>query len=116
MDFVPKMQGYIPLSQGKFTKEGYVLVYDKEEVIIYEATTTEIENNFKSILKGNLRKNIGVWHIQLKYLLENETTNTLVVNRHDFLHAILNTYQLPSTEKVSVTCMSQKVYGKVDMD
>ena len=100
VDLEQKTRGNILLSTSKFAKEGYVLVYDKEEVIIYEATTTEIENNFKSILKGNLRKNIGVWHIQLKYLLENETTNTLVVNRHDFLHAILNMYQLPSTEKV----------------
>ena len=47
VDLVPKMRGNILLSTGKFSKEGYVSVHDKEEVNIYNATTTDIYINRK---------------------------------------------------------------------
>ena len=41
-----------------------------------------------------------MWHIPLKEKEENETTNILVVDQSDILHAILNVYELPSTYTV----------------
>ena len=47
------MRGSILLITGEFAKEGYVLVYDNEEVNIYDTFTTDIEINAKAILKGH---------------------------------------------------------------
>ena len=74
-------------------------VYDKEEVKIYDATTTDIDINGKAILTVYISENTGMCQIPLKENVENETTRTLVVNRPNILHAILNVYELPSTEK-----------------
>ena len=35
-----------------------------------------------------------MWHIPLKYKVEKETAENLVVNRPGILHAILNLYEL----------------------
>ena len=77
-----------------------MLVYYKEEVNIYYATTKEIDINFRAILTGYLSEKTGIWHILLKEKVENETTNTLVVNRPNIIHVILNVYGMPSIEKV----------------
>ena len=86
MDLVLKMSVNILLSTRKFSKEGHVLVYDKEEVNIYNATNTDMDMNFKEILTGHFSKNTGMCHIPLKEKVENETTNTLVVNWPDTIH------------------------------
>ena len=91
------MWGNILLNTSKFAKEGYVLVYDKEEVNIYDETTTEIEINSKEILTGYFSENIGMWRIPLKDKMENKTTNALVLNRPNILHAILNVHEIPSS-------------------
>ena len=39
------MRGDILLSTGNFANEGYVLVYDKKEVNVYDDTTTDMGIN-----------------------------------------------------------------------
>ena len=72
-----------------------MLLYDSKEVNIYGATTIDIDINGKAMLTGYFSKKTGMWHILCKKNVENETTDILVVNRTEILHAVLYMYELP---------------------
>ena len=65
-ELVPKMQGDILLSTGKLAKKGYVSVYDRYEVNIYDAIPTDIEINGKVIPTRYFSKKTRMWKTPLK--------------------------------------------------
>jgi hypothetical protein len=123
VNIVPTI-GQTLLSGSKFANAGYTVVYDRAEVIFYNANTIHITE--KAVLTGYCCTHTGLWHIPLQLIISNENEDTLVLDStcghhstntrykippttriHDHLHislehenhTILNVYELPSIEQ-----------------
>jgi hypothetical protein len=78
IDMVPAIKHNSLLSTSKFAEADYITVYDKDEVNIYDATTTKIVISEEAVLKGWRDPTDGLWRIPLVTNLENLNTDTLL--------------------------------------
>ncbi len=88
---------------AKFSKAGYITVFDNEEVIIYDAHDTMSKVSRAAILQGWFDKTANLWQITLIPVILNSNTDTVLVNkppteflpdRPPAIEAIHNVYEL----------------------
>ena len=100
---VPSVKTHSLLSTAKFAEAGYITVFDKEEVNIYDAQNTTLTVSKGAILRGWFDKRANLWRIPLIPVVLNNNTDTVLVNKPptDFLpertpviEAIHNVYEL----------------------
>jgi len=100
---VPDLKGASLISTGKLADAGYISIFDKEEVCIYDSTNTEIIVTRGAILKGYRDKKSTLWHIPLKKDGDDNNTETVIVDKPptEFLpsrppptEAIFNVYEI----------------------
>ena len=100
---VPSVKTHSLLSTAKFAEAGYITVFDKEEVNIYDAQNTTLTVSKGAILRGWFDKRANLWRIPLIPVVLNNNTDTALVNKPptDFLpertpviEAIHNVYEL----------------------
>jgi hypothetical protein len=92
------------ISNSKLADAGYTMVFDKEEVTVYDGATTKIVPTMQAVLTGWRDKITGLWRFPLKDKVENQTTDTSLMSQ-SVSTAITeeiasNVYDLPSTEHV----------------
>ena len=107
VDVVPAMTRDTLISTGKFADAGYVSVFDKDGVRIYDGTSARIDVSKEAILKGWRCPETGLFWIPLKPVVTNFNTDTMLMDkersrlivesRPQLEHAINNVYELPST-------------------
>ena len=73
---VPGLSDTSLISAGKLADEGYVSIFDKDEVNIYDANTTKIMVSRSAILKGWRSEHAGLWRIPLKKNVDEKTRRT----------------------------------------
>ena len=66
---VPDLKGASLISTGKLADTGYISIFNKEEVCIYDSTNTKIIVTRGAILKGYRDKKSTLWHIPLKKMV-----------------------------------------------
>ena len=100
---MPSIETYSLLSTAKFAEAGYITVFDKEEVNIYNAQNTTLKVSKGAILRGWFEKTANLWQIPLIPVVLNNNTDTVLVNKQptEFLpgrtpviEAISNVYDL----------------------
>ena len=100
---VPSIETHSLLSTAKFVKAGYITVFDKEVVTIYDMQDTTFKVSKGAILQGWFDKPANLWRIPLIPIVLNNNTNTVLVNKQptEFLpghtpviEAITNVYKL----------------------
>jgi hypothetical protein len=100
---VPSIETHSLLSTAKFAKAGYIMVFDKEEINIYNAQDTTFKVSKGAILQGWFDKTANLWQIPLIPVVLNNNTDTVLVNKQptEFLpgrtpviEAINNVYEL----------------------
>ena len=100
---VPDLKGASLISTGKLADAGYISIFDKEEVCIYDSTNTEIIVTRGAILKGYRDKKSTLWHIPLRKDGDDNNTKTVIVDKPptEFLpsrppptEAIFNVYEI----------------------
>ena len=60
--------------------EGYVKVFDENECNIYDRKKAKMVLSEKSVFKGYLCKNVGLWRNPLKDTILNKNMDTIVLN------------------------------------
>ena len=70
---VPGLSDTSLISMGKLADAGYVSIFDKDEVNIYDANNTEIKVPQSAILKGWRSEHTGLWRILLKKNVDEKT-------------------------------------------
>ena len=100
---VPDLKGASLISTGKLADAGYISIFDKEEVCIYDSTNTEIIVTRGAILKGYRDKKSTLLHIPLKKDGDDNNTETVIIDKPptEFLpsqptptEAIFNVYKI----------------------
>ncbi len=69
------------LSTSKFATANYITIFEKEEVNIYDANDTIITVSQGAILRGWMDTKSNLWHIPLVEIVQNNNTDTIIVNR-----------------------------------
>jgi hypothetical protein len=100
---VPSIQSNSILSTAKFSKAGYITVFDNKEVNIYDAHNRTSKVSRAAILRGWFDKTANLWQIPLIPVVLNSNTDTVLVNkppteflpdRPPTIEAIHNVYEL----------------------
>jgi len=78
---VPSIETHFLLSTAKFAKAGYITVFDKEEVNIYDAQNTTLKVSKRAIVRGWFDKTANLWRIPLIPVVLNNNTDTVLVNK-----------------------------------
>ena len=102
-DSIPSLKKTL-VSTSKFADAGYISVFDKDGVQVYDAETTKIVPSQKPVLSGWRDKISGLWRIPLRNKIRNENTDTVQLSKEE-TNAIIseiaaNVHDLPSTERV----------------
>jgi hypothetical protein len=105
----PGVSQHSLLSTGKYVDANYITVFDKDTINVYNANNTVITVTKEAILQGWRDKDNKLWRIPLVDLVQNQNTNTIIVNRPPtkFLpnrpppkEAIHNVFELKTTPKL----------------
>ncbi len=97
------------LSTGKYADANYVTVFNKDTVNVYNANNTIITVTKEAILQGWRNKDNKLWCIPLVDMVQNQNTDTIIVNRPPtkFLpnrpppeEAIHNVFELKTTPEL----------------
>jgi hypothetical protein len=100
---IPSIQSNSLLSTAKFSKAGYITVFDNKEVNIYDAHDKMSKVLRAAILQGWFDKTANLWQIPLIPVVLNSNTDTVLINKPptEFLpdclpaiEAIHNVYKL----------------------
>ena len=106
---VPFIETHSLLSTAKFAQAGFISVFDKEEVNIYNAQNTTLKVSKRAILQGWFDKTANLWRIPLIPIVLDNNTDTVLVNKQstEFLpgctpviEVINNVYELKMQPKV----------------
>ena len=110
---LPGLSDISLISTGKLVDLGYVSIFDKDEVNIYDMNNTEITVSWSAILKGWRSEHMYLWRIPLNKGTDKEiadrNTETVLVNRpltHFLMdhpppiEAIFNVYELKKQPEV----------------
>jgi hypothetical protein len=109
LHITPGVSQHLPLSTGKYADANYVTVFDKDTVNVYNANDTVITVTKEAILQGWRDKDNKLWRIPLVDMVQNQNTDTIIVNRPPtkFLpnqpppkEAIHNVFDLKTTPKL----------------
>ena len=76
---------------------GYFAVYDKNEVNIYDGRKSKTIITEEAVLKGYRCPRKKLWRIPLVKYVQNENTDTLILNSKDRLQSLNTRYQVPTT-------------------
>ena len=107
-DIVPGIQESL-VSASKFADSGYISVFDKDEVRIYDQHDTEITVSRDAVLRGWRDARTGLWRIPLVPEVSNVNTDTALVTQPPsrFLadcppptDAIFNVYELKKMPEI----------------
>jgi hypothetical protein len=102
-DFIPTLKTTL-ISNSKLADAGYITVFDKDEVNVYNSTTTKIVPTMQAVLTGWRDKITGLWQFPLKEKVENQATDTKLMTPNESANITeeiaSNVYDLPSTEPV----------------
>ena len=101
MNVVPGVHTSL-ISASKMADAGYITILDKDELNIYDSTTTTIALSKKAMLKGYRCTQSGLWRIPLKDKVQNENTDTILMQRPSASESICHVFELPSTKKTIV--------------
>ena len=100
-DSIPQLKKTL-ISNGKIADADYITVYDKEEVNVYDARTTQVTASNAAVMTGYRDKRNGLWRFPLKSIVENENTDTKLCTQEEtnaiLQECVANVYDLPSTE------------------
>jgi hypothetical protein len=101
-DSIPSIKTSL-ISTSKLADAGYFTVFDKDEVNVYDATTTSIKPTNQAVLTGWRDKKTGLWRVPLVNQIDNENTDTYLLSKNEsnnIANEIANNvYDLPSTEQ-----------------
>jgi hypothetical protein len=76
---VPSIETHSLLSTVKFAEAGCIMVFDKEEVNIYDAQDTTLKVSKGAILRGWFDKTANLWRLPLIPVVLNNNTDTVLV-------------------------------------
>jgi hypothetical protein len=97
------------VSTGKYADANYITVFDKDTGNVYNTNNTVITVTKEAILQGWQDKDNKLWRIPLVDMVQNQNTDTIIVNRPPtkFLpnqpppkKAIHNVFELKTTPKL----------------
>ena len=77
---VPALADQSLLSGNKFSKAGYVSIYNDSEVNIYDGRTVKIVVSEAAVLKGWQCLRIRMWRVPLQHNVTNLNKDTLLLN------------------------------------
>jgi hypothetical protein len=108
---MPGITNNLLLSTGRFAAANFIIIFDKEEVNIYNAYDTIITVTRGAILQGwwDAATRLWWWRIPLVAVVRNNNTDTVIVNRPptEFLpkrlpptDSIHNAYELKTQPKL----------------
>ena len=98
MNVVPGVNETL-VSGVKMAEADYITVLDKKNVKVYDGKTTYILPTNKPVLQGYWCKHSRLWRIPLKEKIENENTDTKLIQCPDTTEAIANVFELPTVKK-----------------
>ena len=108
VNIVPGIKTASLLSTGTLADNGYISIFDKEEVLIFDATNTEVVTTRGAVLKG-WRTTDGLYRIPLVPNVSNVNSDTILCNkpptemlknRPPPSEAIHNVYELRSQAEI----------------
>ena len=109
LHITPGISQHSLLSTEKYADDNYITVFDKDTVNVYDANDTIITITRDAILRGWWDTDNKLWHIPLVDMVQNQNTNTIIVNRPvtEILpnhpptkEAIYNVYELKTTPEL----------------
>jgi hypothetical protein len=80
LHITPGVSQHLLLSTGKYADANYITVFDKDIIKVYNANNTVITVTKEAILQGWRDKDNKLWHISLVDMVQNQNTNTIIVN------------------------------------
>ncbi len=80
LHITPGVTKHSLLSTSKFADANYITIFDKEAVNIYDANETTITVTRGAILRSFKCPTTGIWRIPLVDLVQNNNTDTVIVN------------------------------------
>ena len=98
VDIFPVLADQSLISGEKFSKAGYVLICYDEEVNIYEGRTVKIIVSDEAVLKGWRCPRTRMWRIPLQHTVQNEQTDTLILNSPSGMESLNSVYSPPSSD------------------
>ena len=102
VDIVPVLTNTL-IRTGKLAEGGYFAVYDKNEVNIYDGKKAKIIITEEAVLKGYRCPRKKLWRIPLVKDVQNENTDTIILNSKGGLQSLNTRYQVPTTKDVIYT-------------
>ena len=101
LDILPDLKHNSLLSVVKLADAGYTTIFHVGDggVTVHWANDIHIRVDKKAILQGWRDKASGLWRVPIKPNVENENTDTLVIDRPAPSHAAHNVYELPTIEQ-----------------
>jgi hypothetical protein len=109
LHMTPGVSQHLLLRTGKYADANYITVFDKDTVNVYNANNTIITVIKEAILRGWRNKDNKLWCIPLVDMVQNQNTDTIIVNRPptEFLpnqpppeKAIHNVFELKTTPEL----------------
>ncbi len=109
LHIAPGVSQHSLLSTGKYADANCITVFDKDTINVYNANNTVITVIKEAILRGWQDKDNKLWCIPLVDMVQNQNTDTIIVNRPptEFLpnqpppkEAIHNVFELKTTPKL----------------
>ena len=85
---VPGLVNASLLSTSKLASAGYIKVYYRKEVNLYDSSTTKIIVSEEAVLKGWRYPKSTLWCIPLTSQVKNLNTDTLLLDRPDGQHSL----------------------------
>ncbi len=81
LHITPGITKNLLLSTNKFAAANYIIIFDKDEVNIYDTNDTIITVARGVILHGWMDTKSNLWHIPLVEVVWNNSTDTIIVNQ-----------------------------------
>ena len=112
-DIVPGTNQESMASTSKFANAGYIIVFDKEEVNVYNASNTRITSTGCATLKGWRDEECRQWLIPLVENVESKIMETILVkappsellsNLPAMKEVVVNVYELKTMPEVTRYC------------
>ncbi len=97
VNIVPALVKKSLLSTNKFAKAGYTIIYDKDEINLYNARTTKIMVLEEAILTGWRCPHQKMWHVPLVPMVTNLNTDTLLLDHPSGLDSLNAMYAVSSS-------------------
>ena len=98
MNVVPGLESTL-VSVWKMAEADYITVLNKDGARIYDRKTAKITVSEEAIPEGYRCKWTGLWRVTLWKTVENENTNTIIINRPDPKEVIAHYFKFPLTEE-----------------